>query len=129
MSGALVTAVRKVFADAKKRVSSIKKLLNPPCESSFAGSRVYPARNAQKDKNYGIRFDLGQPVPGSPGHVYVNLQVNSNAEDKALQGLVKKHGSDKKYVTFVVDSTQAATEDNLEKLENRVVGKVEQTEV
>ncbi|KAL9619927.1 MAG: hypothetical protein Q9160_005484 [Pyrenula sp. 1 TL-2023] len=128
MSKALKQAAAEVFGAAAQRASSIKKILNPPCDNSFAGSRVYPARDPQKDKKFGVRLDLGQPVQGKPGMVTLNLQVNADADSRSLQDLVKKYGTHKKFASVTVDTTQAATKENLAKIHNEFQSQVDDIE-
>ncbi|KAJ5404678.1 hypothetical protein N7465_005962 [Penicillium sp. CMV-2018d] len=103
----------------------MKRLLNPSTDNSFAGSRIYPAQNAKKDMKYGVRFDRGQSVTGQPNLVVMNLQINTNPQAKSLKALVRKHTPHRKYVTIKVDTTQAATEENLDKLLDEVESKID----
>ena len=125
MASAIKKAVSGLFSEAKKTTSAIKRILNPPTDGSFAGRRIYPARDVKKDARHGVRFDRGESVNGKPHLVAINLQINSNAQARSLQNLVRKHGSHKKYVTIQVDTTQEATEENLDKLQKDVESKID----
>jgi len=58
--------------------------------------------------------------------VTINLQINSNAQKKTLQDLARKHGAHKKNITVEVDTTQDATEENLDKLQSEVESKIDE---
>lgn len=126
MSGVLKRAVRDVFKEARKTQSALKRLLNPPNDDSFNGSRAYPPREKTKDEKFGIRFDLGPRVKDKPNFVTLNLQINSNAKKKSLQDLVKKYGPHWKYVTVEVDTTQAVNNENLGGLQTVVEEKIDE---
>lgn len=126
MSSSLKRAVRELFVEAKKTTSALKKILNPPNDDSFSGNRIFPAKDNKKEEKFGIRIDRGQSVKGQPNLVTINLQVNSNANKKSLQDLVKKYGSHKKYVTMEVDTTQQVTTENLDKLQESIESKIDE---
>ncbi|KAK2761258.1 hypothetical protein FQN54_001780 [Arachnomyces sp. PD_36] len=126
MSNILKSSVRNVFKEARKTKSAMRRLLNPPDDESFSGSRAYPTREPVKDATFGIRFDLGSRVKGRPGFVTLNLQVNSNAQKKSLRDLVRRHGSHRKYISIEVDTTQPVNEENLDKLQTVVEEKIDE---
>ncbi|KAF2426323.1 hypothetical protein EJ08DRAFT_593750, partial [Tothia fuscella] len=109
----LKEAAHELFREAKKSRSVMQRLLNRSAEG--AGSRVFPLQQAKKDEKFGIRIDKGSVVDGL---VELNLQINSNATKRTLQPLVRKNGSQKKYVTVKVDPKQEASEENFNKLED-----------
>lgn len=92
MASAMKKAVSGLFSEAKKTTSAIKRILNPSTDGSFAGGRIYPARDVKKDARHGVRFDRGQSVNGKPNLVAMNLQINSNAQARSLQNLVRITG-------------------------------------
>lgn len=65
MSNSVKKAIQKLFEDASKSKSAMKRLLNPG--SDGAGSRVFPSMTAKNDAKYGIRIDKGEPVPRLTG--------------------------------------------------------------
>ncbi|GIK00799.1 hypothetical protein Aspvir_004828 [Aspergillus viridinutans] len=125
MASTIKRALRSLFAEAKKSETAMKKILNPPQDDSFAGSRIYPARHKKKDEDFGIRIDRGPSVKDKPNMVNINLQINSNAGKKSLQQLVKKHGSHKKFVTVQVDSQQEVTAENMDKLQEKIESEID----
>ena len=116
----LKRAVRRVFDDARQSTSATKRLLNPPTDNSFAGSRAYPAKGKKKDEAFGVRFDCGMVVKGQPNLVTMDLQVNADAKESALRSLARKYGSHRKYVSLQVDTTQEVNETNPNNLNNKV---------
>jgi hypothetical protein len=125
MATTIKRAIRSLFAEAKKSNSAMKRILNPPQDESFAGSRIYPARDKKKDEDFGVRIDRGPSVKDKPNMVNINLQINSNAGKKSLQQLVKKYGSHKKYVTVQVDAQQDVTGENMDRLQERMESEID----
>jgi hypothetical protein len=89
---------------------------------------VYPARNQKNDAKYGIRIDKGEAVHGQPHVGRLKLQASSNADSKTIKDLAKKdpHAV---LATVDVDTTQEATEDNLEKLKDDMLSSLISREV
>ena len=67
------------------------------------GSRLTPARSNRNDTKLGGRLDFGSTFT-KDGKQYqnVNFQLNKNAESESIQAMVKKNGTDKKYVEVPV---------------------------
>lgn len=113
MANAVKKALGELFTDISKSKSSLERLLKPSADG--AGSRVLPPRNAKNDSRYGLRIDKGEPVQGKENTIRLKLQINSNATNKTLRDLAKKD-SHKVVATADVDSTQEASQENLEKV-------------
>lgn len=113
MANAVKTALAELFADVSKSKSGLQRLLKPSVDG--AGSRVFPSKTAKNDGRYGVRIDKGEPVNGKQDTIRLKLQINSNATNKTLRDLAKKD-SHKVIATADVDSSQEASQENLEKV-------------
>jgi hypothetical protein len=71
------------------------------------GSTLWPT-NPKEQLRYGVRIDWGRTATkGTDGHWYrdLNLQINADAEQRSIQELGKKMGTDFKYVTLLIPVT------------------------
>ena len=72
-----------------------------------AGARLFPKKDTNDDKKYGIRIDLGEKVSRKEGgktHFFrnLNLQINRDAENEGLKKAAGKNGTHAKRIMFEV---------------------------
>ena len=109
MANSLVKCLDRMMEAATKSKSRIKTICQPVGD---AGTRCFPP--PKHDRKIGGRLDLGDQTDDGKKR-RLKFQVNKNAENPTLKDMAAKN-SHKVYATVDVDTDQAATLENAEKI-------------
>lgn len=83
------------------------KAIQDKAVAGTSGDRLFPKKDNNTDKKYGVRIDLGEKISktiGSKTVWYRNLilQINKDPENSALKEAVGKNGTHAKRIQFQV---------------------------